>query len=164
MKNYDNQHVRRQDRLLDELRADELLATAEYGILSMVTPEGNGYGIPLNYVWDKAQNVVYIHCAPEGRKLNCLKHNPHVSFTVVGRTKVVPDKFTTNYESVVLTCKAHLRLPADERMAALELILDKYAPEDKVIGLKYAQKSFHRTEIIRLDIVSASGKCKNVRS
>ena len=48
-------------------------------------------------------------------------------------------------------------------MKALELILDKYAPDDKTVGLKYTQKSFHRTEIIRLDIRSASGKCKVVR-
>ena len=48
-------------------------------------------------------------------------------------------------------------------MHALELILDKYCPEDKVVGLKYAEKSFHRTEIIRIDIESASGKQKIIR-
>lgn len=37
------------------------------------------------------------------------------------------------------------------------------SPEDKVIGTKYdAEKSFHRTENIRLDIDSWSGKCKRV--
>ena len=29
-------------------------------------------------------------------------------------------------------------------------------------GLKYAEKSFHRTEIIRIDLESMSGKCKRV--
>lgn len=164
MKHYNNQNIRRQDRLLEESRAEELLKSGEYGILSMVTPEGEGYGIPLNYVWDEDLNSIYIHCAPEGKKLKCIAQNPNVSFTVVGRTKVIPDKFTTNYESVVLACTARTHLPEDERMAALGLILDKYAPEDKSIGLKYAQKSFHRTEILRLDIVSASGKCKRVHT
>ena len=90
-------------------------------------------------------------------------HQPLVTFTIIGRTGVVPSKFTTNYESVVLACTAHTGLPAEERMKALELILDKYAPDDKTVGLKYTEKSFHRTEIIRLDIRSASGKCKVVR-
>ena len=51
MKNYTNEQVRRQDRLLDENLADELVRKGEYGVLSMVTPEGEGYGIPVNYVW-----------------------------------------------------------------------------------------------------------------
>lgn len=163
MKNYTNEQVRRQDRLLDENLADELVRKGEYGVLSMVTPEGEGYGIPVNYVWDESLNALYIHCAPQGKKLTCLAHQPLVTFTIIGRTGVVPSKFTTNYESVVLACTAHTGLPAEERMKALELILDKYAPDDKTVGLKYTEKSFHRTEIIRLDIRSASGKCKVVR-
>lgn len=162
MKHFTNQNVRRQDRLLDESRADELLENGEYGVLSMVTPEGQGYGIPLNYVWNRDESL-YIHCAPEGKKLACLSHNPLVTFTVVGRTAVVANKFTTNYESIVLACKACTHLPAEERMKALELFLGKYAPDDQAVGLQYARKSFHRTEIIRLDILEGSGKCKVVR-
>ncbi len=80
MKYYNNQNIRRQDRLLEESRAEELLKSGEYGILSMVTPEGEGYGIPLNYVWDEDLNSIYIHCAPEGKKLKCIAQNPNVSF------------------------------------------------------------------------------------
>lgn len=53
MNNYDNSQVRRQDRLLDEERAEELLAEAEYGILSMVEQRDGktaGYGIPINFI------------------------------------------------------------------------------------------------------------------
>ena len=64
---YVNETVRRRDRLLDEERALELLKDGEYGVLSMVS-EGGGYGIPVNFVWD-GKNSAYIHCAPEGRKL-----------------------------------------------------------------------------------------------
>ncbi len=163
MKNYNNQNIRRQDRLLNETQANNLLKTGEYGVMSMVTPEGNGYGIPLNYAWDENQNSIYIHCAPEGKKLNCLASNPHVTFIVVGHTTVIPNRFTTNYESIILTCTAQIQLTPEERMKALELILDKYAPADKQVGMQYAQKSFHRTNVIRLDITSASGKCKDVK-
>ena len=70
--NYQNDSVRRQDRLLDQPEATELLRRGEYGILCMQRPEGGGYGVPLNYVWDEA-DAIYIHCAPEGRKLHCLR-------------------------------------------------------------------------------------------
>jgi uncharacterized protein len=49
-----------------------------------------------------------------------------------------------------------------ERMKALELLLDKYSPNDKETGMKYAEKSFSRTEVIRLDVVEWSGKKKVV--
>lgn len=157
---YDNSGVRRQDRLLTEAEARGLLAAGEYGVLSMCDG-GEAYGIPVSYVWDGAESL-YIHCAPEGRKLRCVAASPRVSFCVTGPTRVVPERFTTAYESVVTECEAHLGLPEAERMRALELIVAKYAPGLEAVGRKYAEKSFHRTQIIRLDIRTFSGKCKRV--
>jgi nitroimidazol reductase NimA-like FMN-containing flavoprotein (pyridoxamine 5'-phosphate oxidase superfamily) len=81
---------------------------------------------------------------------------------MVGHTKVISDKFSTAYESIVLDGLARTNLPADERMRALELLLDKYSPADKAKGMQYAANSFERTEIIRLDITRWSGKCKRI--
>lgn len=165
MNNYDNSQVRRQDRLLDEERAEELLAEAEYGILSMVEQRDGktaGYGIPINFIWDGG-TTVYIHCAPDGHKLKCLDSCAEVSLTVVGRTNVVPNKFTTGYESIVVRGRIERGLPAEERHHALELLLDKFSPNDKTVGLKYAEKSFYRTEILKLHIQSISGKAKHVQ-
>ena len=161
--NYTNEQIRRQDRLLKEEKAIDLLKNGEYGVLSMQTDEEEGaYGIPVNYVWNKDHSI-YIHCAPEGRKLRCIEHCNRVSFCIVGKTHIISNQFTTEYESVVLKCRARIGLDEEERMHALHLLIDKYSPDDKVTGAKYAGKSFHRTEIIRLDIEEASGKCKQVR-
>ncbi len=157
---FDNSTVRRQDRTLDERRAFELLKESEYGFLSMRTEDGEGaYGIPVNYVWDSGYSI-YIHCAPVGRKLDCIDACPNVSFCVVGRTKVKPAQFTTAYESVVVEGCAHRGLPEAERMSAFSLLLAKYCPDDKIRGIGYAEKSFHRTEIIRIDIRTVSAKSK----
>ena len=153
---YDNAAVRRQDRLLDAGRAIELLWQREYGFLAL-GGEG-GYGVPLNYA--VAGHSIYFHCAPEGEKLRALAQNNRVSFCVVGTTKVISNKFTTAYQSVLAKGTLHTGLSDEEKMHALEVILDKYSPNEKVIGLKDAEKSFHRTEIMRLDIQSVSGKCK----
>lgn len=159
---FTNEHVRRQDRTLDEQSALEILKNGEYGVLSMRTEEGDGaYGIPLNYVWDHGDSI-YIHCAPVGRKLNCIAACENVSFCVVGRTNVVPEKFTTGYESVVLRCTAHYGLPEPERMSALSWLVSKYCPDNKIQGMENAERSFHRTEIIRLDIQEISGKTKKL--
>ena len=159
---FNNASVRRQDRLLTEAEARKLLAYGEYGILSMIRPDGTPYGIPINYVWD-GESYIYLHCAPEGEKLRSLACCPDVSFCVVGHTHVMSRQFTTGYESIVLTCRAVVGLPAEERMHALHLLLAKYSPDDQETGKRYAEKSFHRTEIIRLEVKRFSGKCKRVK-
>lgn len=157
---YSNETVRRQDRLLDEARACELLRTGEYGFLSMQTAEG-AYGIPVNFAWD-GESGIYLHCAPEGRKLRCIERCDRVSFCIVGHTCPIPDRFTTEYESLLLDCRAGLCRDDAERRHALALLLEKYAPDDRETGMKYAEKSLPRTAVIRLEILSASGKCKQV--
>ncbi len=157
--NYSNQNIRRQDRLLDEQSARELLASATYGILSMQAENGGGYGVTVSYVWDEKETI-YFHCAPEGRKLRCIALCNKVSLCVIGKTNVISDKFTTEYESIILDCTASIGLPEEERMKALELLLDKFSPNDKITGMKYAKNSFHKTEIVKLDIGSWSGKAK----
>lgn len=155
---YDNSGVRRQDRLLPHDSACLLLRNAEYGVLSMV--DGNEpYAVPVSYAWD-GQSSIYVHCAPEGRKLRCIAACSNVSFCVVGATQVLPDKFTTRYESIIAVCRATVVGGEEERRKAVRLILDKYSPHCADVGMTYAEKSLRRTTILRLDVVNWSGKAK----
>lgn len=54
-------------------------------------------------------------------------------------------------------------LPEEERMHALRLLADKYCPEFKEMGEKYIKGSFHRTNLLRMDIEHISGKCKRIK-
>lgn len=155
---YDNSSVRRQDRLLAEDRALEILREGEYGFLAFGNETG-GYGIPVNYVYCD-DGCCYFHCAPEGEKLRWMARNPQVTFCVVGHTAPCPERFTTEYESVLLTGRLERVTDDDERMHALSLIVGKYAPQFRETGMKYAQGSFHRTAILRLTAECCSGKCK----
>lgn len=160
--NYDNSKVRRQDRLLDKARAREILASAEYGILSMIDLDGKPYGVPVNFVWD-GEDSIYFHCAHEGKKIDILESHNIVSFCVIGDVNLLPSQFTTEYESIILDCETTTCSNDDERMYALELLLKKFSPNDFDVGLKYASKSFARTCIVRLDIITWSGKSKKVK-
>ena len=160
---FNNDGVRRRDRLMEENRAVELLQNSEYGILSMIDDKGLPYGIPLNYVWD-GDSSIYIHCAPDGHKLDGLAKFPNVSFCIVGNVNLLPSKFTTEYESVILKGVAHINLTTEERMTALLKLVDKLSSDFKELGAKYSQKSFHRVNIIRIDFTEFSGKCKHVHA
>ena len=153
--------VRRQDRLLDDAGQERLLNEGEYGFLAMCSESG-GYGIPINYAREKTTmgDRIYFHCAPEGRKLAAIGKNNRVSFCVVGPTQVIPDKFTTAYESVIVFGKITGQLSDDERRAALRLLVKKYCPRLMEKGEKYMEASFHRTNVLRLDIEHRTGKTK----
>lgn len=95
---YDNSPVRRQDRLLEEEHAAELLRSGEYGFLALGGGRG-GYGVPVNYAAEGSR--IYIHCAPEGEKLRRIGQDAQAVFCVVGRTAPQPERFTTEYESIM---------------------------------------------------------------
>jgi hypothetical protein len=159
---FHNENIRRQDRCLDEERSRELLMESEYAVLSLVDSEGMPYGVPVNYVFERPSHL-YIHCAPEGRKLHCLIQHPHVSMCMVGYTHVLASQFTTEYESIVLTGIARTGLSEEEKKHALMLLVEKYSPDFRREGGTAIRRSLHRTEVIRIDIESFSGKTKRKR-
>lgn len=152
--------VRRQDRLLESAAAEHLLEDGEYGFLAMCEPGGYGYGIPVSYVYVSERKCIYIHCAPQGHKLDAIAQNDRVSFCVVGHTKVAP--YTTAYESAHLFGRMAMVGDDAERMEALLLLRAKYNPELGGEPDTYIRKSFSRTTVLRLDVEHLSGKCKRL--
>ena len=151
-------NIRRKDRTLDNERTLHLLKTGEYGFLAICGINGYGYGIPMNYVFE--DKCIYFHCAAEGFKIESIRQNNHVSFCVAGRTQLLPQQFSTAYESALVFGRIMYDLPDDERYKALNLLVNKYSPDFTNISHTYINKSFHRTKILRLDIEHISGKSK----
>ncbi|NOR50272.1 MAG: pyridoxamine 5'-phosphate oxidase family protein [Desulfuromonadales bacterium] len=149
--------MRRKDKALQNDAAVHLLQECEYGILSTVDAKGQPYGVPLNYVL--RNNCLYFHCALEGHKLDNLLANRRVSFCVVGRTKLLPAEFSTEFESVIVSGEASVA-QGDERYQALIDLLQKYSPEFLEEGRRYIEKLDSRTKVIRIDIDSMTGKAK----
>ena len=86
-----------------------------------------------------------------------------MSLCVIGNVHLLPKNFTTEYESAIFFGKARIDLTDDEKMDALHLLIDKLSPEFKELGDIYAHKSFHRVEIIRVDLTTFSGKRKKLK-
>ncbi|HJL70970.1 MAG TPA: pyridoxamine 5'-phosphate oxidase family protein, partial [Anaerolineales bacterium] len=93
--------LRRKDRAITEEEAKALLNKAEYGVLSTVAENGKPYGVPLNFCI--VDHSIYFHCAVEGQKIDNIKQNKSVSFCTIGNTEILPDKFSTKYESVIVS-------------------------------------------------------------
>lgn len=149
--------MRRQDRMITTAETLCILEKGEYGILSTVSSENEPYGVPINYcVIDES---LYFHCATEGKKLDNIVNNPKVSFCVVGKTELLPEKFGTNYESCIVYGGASESFEEEKQMA-LEGLIQKYSKNFVSEGLEYIKKLKDKTRVFKITIESFSGKAR----
>ncbi len=149
--------MRRSDREITIREAKTILDSAEYGVLSTIGRDGQPYGVPLSYV--HKNDGIYFHCAISGQKLDNIEYNAKVSFCVVGDTKVLPDKFSTEYESAVVFGVAS-ELNGTERHNALLWLLEKYCPDFIEEGKLYIEQKDKATKVFKIEINHISGKAR----
>jgi nitroimidazol reductase NimA-like FMN-containing flavoprotein (pyridoxamine 5'-phosphate oxidase superfamily) len=149
--------LRRKDRAITEEEAIALLNKAEYGVLSTVSENGEPYGVPLNF-W-VIDHCIYFHCAVEGQKIDNIQQNKSVSFCAVGNTQILPDKFATKYESVIVSGKAEEVIDMNKQLA-LEGLLHKYSPEFIDKGIKYIEDLNEKTRVFKITIHKLTGKAR----
>ena len=151
--------MRRTDRLLSQEEALEILIKGEYGILATVDRDGQPYGVPLSYI--VKDNCVYYHATNAGGcKYNNILTNVKVSFTVVGNTQVLPDKFGTLYESTIVLGETVVVDNEEERLAAFREFLKKYCSEYLPEGEKYIENAGPKAMMVRINIRSLTGKSR----
>lgn len=149
--------IRRVDRAISESEAVEILQKGEYGILSTASIDGQPYGVPVSYTYQG--DAIYFHCAVEGHRVDNLRGNNKVSFCVVGKTEVMPEKFGTKYESAIVFGKA-FEVTDDEKHNGLFEILKKYSPEFIEEGLRYVESAAGKTRVYKIVIESMTGKSR----
>lgn len=149
--------LRRKDRAITEDEAIAVLTKAEYGVLSTVSPDGEPYGVPLNFCI--LDNSIYFHCAMEGRKIDYIEKNNSVSFCVVGDTEILPEKFGTRYESVIVSGKIE-EVCDTHKQTALEGLLKKYSLNYFEKGLEYIETLKSKTRVFKIGIRHVSGKAR----
>jgi nitroimidazol reductase NimA-like FMN-containing flavoprotein (pyridoxamine 5'-phosphate oxidase superfamily) len=149
--------MRRSDRAITEGEAKEILQKGEYGVLSTVSQDGEPYGVPVSYSY--ASGVIYFHCATKGHKLENISENNRVSFCVVGKTRLLPEEFATNYESVIVFGKA-FEITGGEKQTGLVEILKKYSPKVMEKGLQYIESDGGKARAYKIVIESMSGKSR----
>ena len=149
--------MRRTDRAIPDSEAQHILKAGEYGVLSTVSADGQPYGVPVSYAY--TAEAIYFHCALEGHKLDNLHSNNRVSFCVVGRTQVLPNKFATNYESVIVFGTAH-EVVDEEKHTGLVEILKKYSPDFLEKGERYINGDGDKARVYKIVIESMTGKAR----
>jgi len=148
--------IRRADRALTKDQAREILARAEHGVLATVGADGWPYAVPVNHVL--SENVLYIHCALEGHKLENIAHEERVSFCAVAGATVLPAKLSTLYESAVVFGRAALVTDPAEKRRALELLAVRFCGVLSPEAEKAIAASGSRTAVVRIRLEQIAGK------
>ena len=148
--------MRRHDKLKTQEETVQILTECTNGILSVIGDDGYPYGVPVSYAYKDGK--IYFHCASVGHKLDAIKAEPKVSFTVVGADNVAPEKFTTSYKSVICFGKASIADNDEDKMAVLNIIREKYSGDFPEEGAAYIEKFWDKTTVVVIDVEHMTGK------
>ncbi|NCE65211.1 5-nitroimidazole antibiotic resistance protein [Pseudoflavonifractor sp. 524-17] len=152
--------MRRKDREMGQEFALMVLDKAEWMTLAMTGLDGAPYCIPINMA--RQGEWLYLHSAPEGEKAQCLRVHPKVCVTAVGDTHVIPERYTTEFESAVVRGTAEELTENQDRLEALRIFCAKYCGPQQM-GERFekaAAGSFGRTALFRIHMDEITAKRK----
>jgi nitroimidazol reductase NimA-like FMN-containing flavoprotein (pyridoxamine 5'-phosphate oxidase superfamily) len=148
--------IRRTDREVGEHEAREILARAEHGVLATVAADGWPYAVPVNHVL--SGDVLYLHCAVEGHKLENIGHEERVSFCAVAHAKVLADKLSTAYESAIVFGRAAVVTDPAEKRLALELVVKRFCGAVSPEAEKAISGSGAKAAVVCIRVERITGK------
>ena len=135
-----------------------LLASADVGQLAMVDSAGRPYVIPVCFVY--VDGRIYFHCAMSGKKLDCIRSNSDVCFSVfevlgLDVKAEEPCNSWTYYRSLIASGTAHIVEDREQKIRVLRLLSEKYAKGP--VG-EMQEDSLGRTCVVEIVIDEVSGK------
>lgn len=165
---------------MDEVFAYSIIDKAEFGTLSTINEDGTPYCVPISMV--RKDDIVYIHSATQGNKIENILRNPKVCMSFVGEVQVPPpgskdelkdalndletfkklasEKFTTQFESAIIFGDAVIVTDRDEKVLGLRLLCEKYNPWNMAYFEAAVEGAYKITNVIRIEIKEITGKRK----
>lgn len=142
----------------------EVFDKAPFVTMSTVRPDGTPYGVPLNMV-RKDESTFYFHCAHEGEKIDCIRHNPVVSLSAVSRCSPIYEaernNFTEYYNSAIAIGIAEIVTDDAEKTEALKLLCGRFLPGHMEHFEEAVSRSLHITNVVRITLTEPPvGKSK----
>jgi uncharacterized protein len=154
--------MRRKEREITDIQIIESVI-ADADVCRVAFADNNvPYIVTMNFGYLPGKNnILYFHCAPEGRKLEMLRKNNHVCFQMdTGHRLYKGSKacgWGMKYKSVVGYGDLSIVTDVDERKKALDKLMDHYGGNGVYV---YGKKIMTRTTILRLEISEMRGKQK----
>lgn len=151
--------MRRKDRQITETgEIEKVLMACEDGFLATCGDDGQPLATPMNYVYENGR--VFFHCATSGRKLDNIRQNSKVGFTVAKGIEIDREMMTTYYTSVMIEGTARIVEDPSEKKRVIELITRRLAAPGEECGDKEGKRTF----IVEILVERMSGKTNKRKS
>lgn len=149
-------NMRRKKQLLTKEETIEILNSCTSGVLSVTGDDDYPYAVPVSYTFE--DDKIFIHSALKGHKIDGIKRNDKVSFTVIEKDEIIQETFTSHFSSVIIFGRARILNDDKEKRSALESLVEKYSPDYLKEGQEEIQKDWNRVSLIEIEIEHMTGK------
>jgi uncharacterized protein len=147
--------MRRDKQKLKKEDTDAVMNRCTNGVLACLGDDDYPYAVPLSYVY--LNDKIYFHSAKTGHKISAITKNPKVSFTMVDEDKIVSEKFTTYFRSVIAFGKARI-VENGERQVALEALVEKYSKDQPAEAKHKEIAGCTQALVVAIDVEHLTGK------
>ncbi len=152
--------IARVKQKLEREECIEILKNEPRGVLSVVTPEGYPYGMPINYWYSEETGKLYFHTGLEGHRTDCLKECDKASFCVYDKGFRREGEWALNIKSVIVFGRISIVADDEMRKKLIRELSHKFTTDDA-----YIESEIDRLDDItlcfELDIEHMTGKLVN---
>ena len=157
MEYHEHIYMRKKNQeITDKKILEEILSEAKICRIAM-SDNDKPYLLPFNYGY--RDNSIYIHSAPEGKKIDLLKKNNYVCFETEQKAVIVKHdqacKWATVYRSVVGYGNIEIITDFNEKQKGLEIIMTHNGAP---YNISFEKKQVDTIVILKLVIEQISGK------
>lgn len=146
--------MRRFRQQLPDEEAIKILENGKTGVLAVNGDDGYPYTVPINYLYRDGK--IIIHGAKAGHKYDAMLKSDKVSFCVIDKDEVVPDKVTNYFRSVVAFGRVKIIEDETLRREAALAIGRKFGPEEAV--QEDMKRSYNNVVMYEINIEHITGK------
>jgi hypothetical protein len=149
--------MRRFDKLITDTKIIEKILNESSICRIGFSVKGEAHIVPVNFGYK--DNILFIHSATAGRKIDFIKENANVCFEMeldhdIIKGKVACD-WTTKYRSVVGYGRISVVHDKLKKTEGLDVIMAKYGGPEKNV---YSDKSLDQMVLLIIEIDSLTGK------
>lgn len=149
---------RKEKEIISKSDMIEILQKSKYITIAMCK-DNEPYLVTLSHGYDSVNNVIYFHCANEGRKIDILKENNKIWGQAILDKGYFTDKCDQLYATTQFQGKVKFIIDINEKKHALiSMIKQLEEKPEKVIKKQITDDSLKRVNIGRIDIYYMSGK------
>ena len=152
--------MRRKEKKMTEDMVYEYLKKCNVIRIAMFNDE-YPYIVPMNYGYERldGQDIIYMHCANEGKKIKLLQSNPRVGFELDMDYGITDDenpaKCSTKYASLIGSGIIELVDGFTDKAHALSVLMKELANREVQV---FDKRVVDKTTILKLTIKDVTGK------